>query len=175
MVLSGYGGLLFLTSSNQPRWEGQMDAALINTQRPQLTQAAAERRWNSARERNVRTPHPSTPRSRSVHARQGKSVSSLTAAAPATADHRQAEYFVRLLTQSRQRIDQRINNYQRAIAVSEASGDTENIRGLRRMARVEEQDRETVGGLIESLQRRFPVRAPGEVPQIPRRARPVVR
>jgi hypothetical protein len=101
-------------------------------------------------------------------------VSSLTAAAPATADHQQAEYFVRLLTQSRQRIDQRINSYQRAIAVSEASGDTENIRGLRRMARVEEQDRETVGGLIESLQRRFPVRAPGEVPQIPRRARPVV-
>jgi hypothetical protein len=151
-----------------------MDAALINTQRPQLTQAAAERRWNNARERNVRTPHPSTSRSRSVHARQGKSVSSLIAAAPATADHQQAEYFVRLLAQSRQRIDQRINNYQRAIAASEASGDTENIRGLRRMARVEEQDRETVGGLIESLQRRFPVRAPGDVPQIPRRARPVV-
>jgi len=103
-----------------------------------------------------------------------KSMSSLTEAAPATADRQQAEYFVRLLTQSRQRIDQRINNYQRAIAVSEASGDIGSVRGLRHMARVEEQDRETVGDLIENLQRRFPVRAPGEVPQIPRRPRPVV-
>ncbi len=150
-----------------------MDAALTNAQRPQLTQADAKRRWNGAYDRNIRTPHPSTPRSRSVYARQVKSMSSLTEAAPATADHQQAGYFVRLLTQSRQRIDQRINNYQRAIAVSEASGDIGNVRGLRRMARAEEQDRETVGDLIENLERRFPDRAPGEVPQIPRRARPV--
>jgi hypothetical protein len=101
-------------------------------------------------------------------------MSSLTTAAPATADHRQAEYFVCLLTQNRQQIDQRIENYHRAIAISEASGDTENARGFRRMARSEEQDRQSVGDLIENLQRRFPVWAPGEVPQIPRRAQPVV-
>jgi hypothetical protein len=138
-----------------------MVAALFDAQRPRLTQA-------------VRTPHPSTPRSGPVHARHGRSVSSLTPAASATADHQQAEYFVRLLTQSRQQIDQRINNYQRAISISEDSGDTENVRSFRRLARAEEQDRQTIRDLIENLQRRFPVRAPGEVSQNPRRARPVV-
>jgi hypothetical protein len=152
-----------------------MNAALIDAQRQQVAQAAAERGSSSACDRNARTPHRSMTGSRLVHVRQGKSASSLTAAAPATADHRQAEYFVRLLTQSRQQIDQRIDNYQRAIAISEASGETENVRGFRHMARIEEQDRQTVGDLIENLQRRFAVRAPGEDPQIPRRARRVVR
>jgi hypothetical protein len=91
-----------------------------------------------------------------------------------TADDRQAEYFVRLLTRSRQRVEQRIDDYQRAIAISESRGDTEDVRGLRRMTLIEEQDRRTVVDLIDNLQRRFPVRAPGEVPQIPRRARPVL-
>jgi hypothetical protein len=149
-----------------------MDAALINTQRPQLTQAAAERRWNSARERNVRTPHPSTPRSRSVHAPQGKSISSPTA--PATADDRQAEYFLRLLTQGRQRIEQRIDDHQRALALAEARGKTEDVRRRRRMTLIEEQDRRTVADLIDNLQRRFASVTPGGVPQVPRRARPVL-
>ena len=140
-----------------------MDAALINTRRPQVVLFAAEHRSNSARDRNAHTPHQGTPRSRSVHVRQGKSMSSLNPAAPATADHRQAEYFVRLLTQRRQLIDQRIDNYQRAIVIAEASGDTENVRGFRRMAGIEEQDRQTVRDLIENLRRRFPARAPGEV------------
>ena len=145
-----------------------MNAALTDAQQPQVAQAAAELRSDSAFDRNVRAPHPSTPRSPSVYVRQGKSMSSLTA------DDRQAEYFVCLLTQSRQRIEQRIDDYQRAIATSEARGDTEDVRGLRRMTLVEEQDRRTVVELIDNLQRRFPVRAPGEVPQIPRRARPVL-
>jgi len=145
-----------------------MNAALTDAQRPQVAQTAAELRSDSAFDRKVRAPHPSTPRSPSVYVRQGKSMSSLTA------DDRQAEYFVRVLTQSRQRIEQRIDDYQRAIATSEARGDTEDVRGLRRMTLIEEQDRRTVVDLIDNLQRRFPVRAPGEVPQIPRRPRPVL-
>jgi hypothetical protein len=76
---------------------------------------------------------------------------------------------------SRQQIDQRIDDCRRAIATCEASGDTQNVRGLRRLAHSEEQDRRTVGDLIDNLQRRFPVRAPGEAHQISLRARPVVR
>jgi hypothetical protein len=43
------------------------------------------------------------------------------------------------------------------------------------MARIEDQDRQILDGLIENLHRRFPVRAPGEAPQGPRRARLAVR
>ena len=162
-----------------------MDAALVNAQRPQALHAAAEHTSNGVRERSVRAPRSAT-HSRPAYARQGKSLSARTISRPAakvdhsavgaaTADQRQAEYFVRLLTQSRRRIDQRIDKYQTAIAISEASGDADNVRGFRRMMRVEEQDRRTVQDLIEKMQRRFPLRASGEVPQSPRRARPAVR
>lgn len=100
------------------------------------------------------------------HVRQGKSMPSPTtnrpaandhcAAAAGTPDQRQAEYFVRLLTQRRQLIDHRIDKYQKAIAIAEASGDVENVRGFRRTTRIEEQDRQTVEDLIENLRRRFP-------------------
>ena len=93
------------------------------------------------------------------------------AAAPQAADHRQAEYFLRLLTQSRRHLDRRIGEYQKSIAIVEAAGDAEGASGLRRMARIQEQDRQTLDGLIENLHRRFALRAPGEVPQVPRRAR----
>ncbi len=82
---------------------------------------------------------------------------------------------MRLLTQSRLRIGDRIDDYQNAVARSEASGDAENVAGLRRMMRAEEQNRQAIERLIKNLQRRFPVRTPGEALQIPRRARPVVR
>ena len=97
------------------------------------------------------------------------------AAANETADQRQAEYFLRLLAQSRHHVDHRIGTYQKAIAAAEAAGDTEGAGGLRRMACAEEQDRQTLDRLIENLRRRFPVRAPGEVPQAPRGARLVAR
>ena len=42
------------------------------------------------------------------------------------------------------------------------------------MTLIEEHDRRTVADLIDNLQRRFPGRAPGEVPQVPRRVRPVL-
>ena len=43
----------------------------------------------------------------------------------ATADHRQADYFLRLLTHSRSLIDQRIDEYRKAIVSSEARGNAE--------------------------------------------------
>jgi hypothetical protein len=139
-----------------------MNPALTNPQRPQVVHTTAEFGSNSVRDHKVLRPQQNAPHSRSVYVRQGKTtltpVSALTDVAPATADYRQAEYFVRLLNQSRQRIEQRIDNYQRAIARSGAGGETENVRGLRRMVRIDEQDRRAVGKLIENLQRRFPVR-----------------
>ena len=98
-------------------------------------------------------------------------------AVPETADQRQADYFLRLLTQSRRVVDHRIDGYQQAIAVSEANKDAEGACSFRRMARIEEQDRKTIDGLIENLHRRFSLRAQGEgeVPPVPRWARLVVR
>jgi hypothetical protein len=96
-------------------------------------------------------------------------------AAPETADHRQAEYFLRLLTQSRVLSDHRMDRYHKAIATFEANGDGEGAASFRRMASIEEQDRQTLDSLIENLRRRFPLRAPSEVPPIPRRARVAVR
>jgi hypothetical protein len=97
------------------------------------------------------------------------------AAAPDAADQRQAEYFLRLLSQNRRVVDHRIDGYHKAIAVAEANGDTEGACGLRRMARIEEQDRNTLDGLIENLHRRFPARTAGEVSSIPPKARLAVR
>jgi hypothetical protein len=81
-----------------------------------------------------------------------------SAAAVQTADHRQADYFRRLLAQSGRHIDHRLREYQKAIATAEAAGDAEGASGLRRMARIEEQERQTLDRLIENLQRRFPHR-----------------
>jgi hypothetical protein len=90
------------------------------------------------------------------------------AAAHEAADRRQAEYFLRLLTQSRRHIDHRIAEYEKAIATAQAAGDTEGANTLRRMERVEEEDRQTLDHLVSNLRRRFPVRVPGEVPPVPR-------
>jgi hypothetical protein len=98
-----------------------------------------------------------------------------SAATPETADHRQAEYFLRLFTQSRRLSDHRIDRYHKAIATFEANGDVEGAASFRRMACIEEQDRQTLDKLIESLRRRFPLGASSEVPPIPRRARVVAR
>lgn len=74
-----------------------------------------------------------------------------------TADQRQADYFLRLLTQNRRLIGQRIEGYHKAIAVAEARGDAESAGVFRRTARAEEQERKTLDSLIENLQRRFVV------------------
>lgn len=76
-------------------------------------------------------------------------------AAAATADHRQADYFLRLLAQNRRLSEHRIDQYHKAIAVSESNGDVEGAANFRRMMCSEEQDRQTLDGLIEKLRRRF--------------------
>jgi hypothetical protein len=90
--------------------------------------------------------------------RQARDVT-LSAAAVETADHRQADYFRRILVRSRRQIDHRLGEYQKAIAAAEAAGDAEGAGTLRRMARGEEREREALDGMIENLQCRFPHRA----------------
>ena len=97
------------------------------------------------------------------------------AAVRETADQLQADYFVRLLTQNRRLIDHRIDEYRKAIAAAEAKGDAEGARVFRRMTLGEEQDRQSLDGMIEGLRRRFSRRAPGDVSPIARRAPVAVR
>jgi hypothetical protein len=85
-----------------------------------------------------------------------------------TADSRQADYFLRLLTQNRRLLEQRIDGYHKAIAVAEARGDAESASVFRRTARVEEQERKALDGLIEQLQRRFVVQPTTDVERGPR-------
>lgn len=92
-------------------------------------------------------------------------------AAAATADRRQADYFLRLLAQSRRLSDHRIDQYQQAIAISESNGDVEGAANFRRMVCSEEQDRRTLDGMIEKLRGRFAPAAKNEVPSVPRTAR----
>lgn len=85
-----------------------------------------------------------------------------------TADQRQADYFLRLLTQNRRLIDQRIDGYYKAIAVAEARGDAESACVFRRTARVEEQERKALDGLVENLQRRFVAQPTADAARGPR-------
>ncbi|WP_096439405.1 hypothetical protein [Mycobacterium shigaense] len=80
-------------------------------------------------------------------------------AAADAADQRQADYFLRLLNQNRRVVEHRIEGYRKAIAGAEAAGNIEGAGALRRMARVEEQEREALTLMIEKLHCRFP--APG--------------
>jgi hypothetical protein len=113
---------------------------------------------NGVRDRRGRPPHSSAVRPAPVNVRQPGANAEFPAAAAAAADHRQADYFRRVLAQSRRHIDHRLGEYQKAIATAEAAGDAEGAGSLRRMARAEEQERQTLEGLIDKLQRRFPPR-----------------
>ncbi len=123
---------------------------LHDSQRSKLAQAVAERRSGSAHVRQ-HTPMPSM-----------------------TADHRQAVYYLDLLVQSRQEVDQWIEKYCGMIATAEARRDLAQISRLRCQMNVDEQEGRVLDGLIEDLQRRFPGH-PSEAPPIPRRARSMVR
>jgi hypothetical protein len=90
--------------------------------------------------------------------RQPRDVT-LSAAAVETADHRQADYFRRILVQGRRQIEHRLGEYPKAIAAAEAAGDAEGAATIRRMARSEERERQALDAMIENLQRRFPHRA----------------
>jgi hypothetical protein len=89
-------------------------------------------------------------------------VTTREAEAPEAADHSQAAYFLRVLGQNRRVGDERIEKYQRALAIAQADGDVEGASGFRRLLRGEEQDRQLLDDMIEKLQRRFPSRIAGE-------------
>ncbi|OIN77943.1 hypothetical protein BST29_13610 [Mycobacterium malmoense] len=146
-----------------------MDVAGLSEERG--ARPVAGYRSNGARDRRGFRPRGSAVRP--VAMGQAAIGGDQTAAAADTADHRQADYFLRLLAQSRRLVDHRIGQYHKVIAQAEADGDAEAACGFRRMARVEEQDRQTLDGLIENLHRRFALRPSAGVP--PRRARSVVR
>ncbi|WP_231969371.1 MULTISPECIES: hypothetical protein [unclassified Mycobacterium] len=95
--------------------------------------------------------------------------------APDAADQRQADYFVRLLSQNRRLIEQRLDDYQKAIATAQAGGDVDAVCNLRRMARIEEQDRDNLDGMLERLRSRFARRAPADPPVQSPRPRSAVR
>ncbi|WP_245848880.1 hypothetical protein [Mycobacterium palustre] len=111
--------------------------------------------------------------SMTVHRPAGEAE--LSAAAAETADQLQAGYFLRVLAQNRRHVEHRVAEYRKAIAAAEAAGDTERAASLRRMARLEEKDREALDGMIEKLRGRFPSRAQGGAARLSRRARPAVR
>jgi hypothetical protein len=97
------------------------------------------------------------------------------ASAPDLADRQQADYFLHLLTARRRLIEHRIDEYQKAMLNCEANGDADGACNARRMMRIEEQDRQTLDGMIEKLCRRFPRRVPGEAPATAARTRFVAR
>jgi len=105
---------------------------------------------------------------RPAYARQGNSTTSIPMNQPASdaghsaeraadPDHLQADYFLRLLVPDWRRIDRKIDQHQKAIAVAETRGDLDHAHRIRRMLRIDEQERQTLKALIDGLQRRFPV------------------
>jgi hypothetical protein len=142
----------------------------------------APHRSSGARDRRGRLAHGAAVRSVPGHIHQPGTLS--TSRPPAgvdrvtlvadTADQRQADYFLRLLTQNRRLIDQRVDGYHRAIAVAEAKGDAESACVFRRTARIEEQERNTLDALIQNLQRRFVAQPAAQDLPVPRAPRLVV-
>ncbi|WP_139329765.1 hypothetical protein [Mycobacterium sp. IS-2888] len=87
--------------------------------------------------------------------RRGSRDADFSAAAAAMADRRQADYFLRLLAQSRRLSQHRIDRYHQAIAVCESNRDAEGAANFRHMLRGEEQERQSLDGMIEGLRQRF--------------------
>jgi hypothetical protein len=103
-----------------------------------------------------------------AYARQGNSTTSVPMDRPAIdagqsaelaadPDHLQADYFLRLLIPSCRRIDRKIDQHHKAIAIAETRGASDHADRIRRMLRIDEQERQTLKALIDGLQRRFPV------------------
>ncbi|OBG34649.1 hypothetical protein A5673_21690 [Mycobacterium sp. E3198] len=145
-----------------------MEVAGLSDER--ATRPAAGHASGGVRDRRGRMPRSSAVRPGPVNVRQGGAMPGVTVNRPArdvtlpaavveTADHRQADYFRRVLVQSRRHIDHRLGEYQKAIAAAEAAGDAEAAGSLRRMASSEERERQVLDGMIENLQRRFPHRS----------------
>lgn len=145
----------------------QMDSTGLSDER--AARSVATRTASGPRDRSTRRPRRSSSRSEPARGSQGSSTPSLTINVPAadatfsmsavgTADHRQAEYFLGLLAQSRRLSEHRIDQYRKAIAVCETNGDVEGSANYRHLICGEEQDRQMLDGLIEKLHGRF---APG--------------
>lgn len=145
-----------------------MDVAGLSHER--ATRSITTRRSASTRDRRAHQPGAGAVRPESVRSAQGSSFGrtpsqpvpaaertggALDPAAPDTADQLQADYFIRMLAQRRRLIDQRIEEYQRAIATAEAKGDVDAVCGFRRLTSIEEHDRLMLDGMIDKLCRRF--------------------
>ena len=166
---------------HSPAYAGRHNGQLTNAQRPQHVQGVGERLPNGARPLSARTRHGGTGRRGPVDVRQRKSMSLMTMNRPAAnvdhsaavpageTDRRQAAYFLRLLTERCRQADDRINKYQRAIAVAEARGAVDYAGALGHPKRMEEQERQVLQGLIDRLQRRFSLSVSGEVPAVAQR------
>jgi hypothetical protein len=136
---------------------------LGNTQRPPHLQTVADRAPNGAY-----PSRGSVAQLRPAYARQGNSTTSVPMDRPAMGaghaaepaadpDHLQADYFLRLLIPSCRRLDRKIDQQQKAIAIAETRGAPDDAHRIRRMLRIDEQERQTLKALIDRLQRRFPV------------------
>jgi len=138
--------------------------------------SAAARSSTSTLERAARRPRAVAPRPESKPT-QGPAAVEVDPGATASdnADNLQADYFLHLLAGRRRLIDHRVDEYQKAVAAAEANRDVEAACNFRRMVRLEIQDRQTVDGMIEKLQRRFIRPTGGDAPAAPQRTRLVVR
>ncbi len=148
-----------------------MDVAGLSHERGARSGAA---RSVSSRDLRARRPHASVVRPAPAHLSQASPPSTdrpagdVDPAAPDAADQHQAAYFVRVLSQNRRLTQQRIDDCQQAIVTAQANGDADAVCNLRRMARIEEQDRDHLDGMLEKLRRRFARRAPGQPTVSPR-------
>ncbi|GAA4535174.1 hypothetical protein GCM10023161_08260 [Mycobacterium paraffinicum] len=158
-----------------------MDVAGLSPERNARSGGA---RRSSPNDRRSRRPHASVVRTEPARRSQGSSPSAPAIERPAgdidpptpdAADHSQADYFVRLLSQNRRLIEHRLDDYQKAIVAAQANGDVDAVCNLRRMARIEEQDRDNLDGMLEKLRRRFARRTPGDPQALPARTRSAVR
>jgi hypothetical protein len=129
-----------------------MDVADLSHER--ATRSMTTPRSASTRERRAHRPGTAGRPSQSLPAVE-QTGGALDPAAPDTADQLQADYFIRMLAQRRRLIDQRIGEYQRAIANAEAKGDADAVCGFRRLTSAELQDRRMLDGMIDKLCRRF--------------------
>lgn len=152
-----------------------MDVAGLSSERS----ARGTRRIGS-RDHPVRRPHASVARPEPTGS--GPSAPAIERpagdagpAAPDAADQRQADYFMRVLSQNRRLIEQRLDGYQKAIVTAQAGGDVDAVCHLRRMARIEEQDRDNLDGMLERLRSRFARRALAEQPALSPRPHSAVR
>jgi hypothetical protein len=109
---------------------------------------------------------------RPAYARQGNSTTSVpmnrratdagrSAEPAADPDHLQADYFLRLLIPRCRQIDRKIDQHQKAIAIAETGGASDDAHRIRSMLRIDEQERQTLKALIDGLQQRFPIRSRG--------------